>query len=249
MKYPPKLFASSISKEKKMKDAFICRFFVRPLSYIVASCFATIGISANMASFLGFLCGLTSVGFVLAAFFSGIDIFVLISIILFIVWSILDCVDGNIARTVKSGKYGDFFDAVAGYIFPGLYFAVLGFYASDIYDVVFDSTFSLISLFSTISAVSFLTLLLFNKKFDENSLEYSSKDTQIGKTSFSKRIVSLARKALNEISFGGLMPFLFLFAYFFHFLTFIIFVYSICFIVFSFMGYCFLFYKAFAAQK
>lgn len=249
MKYSPLRFAKEFPKEKRKKDNYVCRLFIRPISFVVASAFATLGISANIASILGFLCGVTSCCFLVVDYFLNIPALVLTSVVLFIVWLVLDCVDGNIARTVKSEKYGDFFDAISGYIYPGVYFALFGFYASKTYDIVFDGFVFWAGLISSLSSLSFLLLILNKKKYEENSLLYTNEkplNTSSGKLN---RLVWIFRKAMDEINFGGLMSFVLLFAYFFNFCSLAVIIYSSIFLLMSVAGNTLLILKAYKNRK
>lgn len=236
MYYSPSRFKKEFPEEKRKKDNYTCRFFVRPISFVIASIFTVFKISANATSIIGFLLGLASCILVVINYFVGTKVLVLVSIILFIIWLFLDCVDGNIARTVKSGKYGDFFDAISGYIYPGLYFALFGFYASKTYDVIFKSSLAWLGLLSSVASLSFVLLVLNNKKFEENSIKYSSDRSNDHTSSKIAFLMSAAKRISSEINFGGLMPFILLFAFIFDFCAFATIVYAVFFILLSVAG-------------
>lgn len=248
MKYSPSRFYKEFPKEKRKKDTIVCRFLVRPISFLFSSLFACLGIGANAVSFISLLCGLASCILLVLDFFFDIKILVLISIILFFVWAILDCVDGNLARTVKKEKYGDFFDAIAGYIYPGLFFGLFGFYAAKSNDLVFGSNKQWISLLAVCASLAIITFLLSNKKFEENKAAYSEPSINNNLIKSSNKLLLAGKRIWSEISFGGFMPFIILFAYLFDFCGIVVAVYSSCFLLMSFAGLSYLILKAFKSN-
>lgn len=120
--YSIKYFHDSLPAWKRKIDSIPVRYFYRPASFVLASICAKAGISANTVSyisgvvgFLGCLCYLFNnywlhiVGAVLVNF-----------------WLIMDCTDGNLARCVKKQAFGEFADAVAGYILIGFMCTSIG---------------------------------------------------------------------------------------------------------------------------
>lgn len=108
---------------KKKKDCAIARYFFRPISYYVAAWCANRGISANTVSYC-------SVFFAIAGclcFALSGPFWHLAGAILFNIWYLLDCVDGNIARSIKKQPFGDFADAVSSYILVGFMGAAMGY--------------------------------------------------------------------------------------------------------------------------
>lgn len=113
--------AEASTKKSSENDAggsnLMTTFFFRPVSYVVTKPLLRTGLSPNQVSFISLVFAV--VGFVL--FVAGIafpmrSIWEILGLVCFVLWNILDCVDGNIARIKKqfSGK-GDLWDAAAGY--------------------------------------------------------------------------------------------------------------------------------------
>lgn len=124
MKYTAKYFKESLPEWKRKKDPVLSKIFYRPLSFGVASMCANRGIGANQVSNFSTLIGLAaSVFFMIPNYYSGITGAVLVNI-----WLILDCTDGNIARSVKQEAFGEFVDAVSSYVLVGLIFNAMGIY-------------------------------------------------------------------------------------------------------------------------
>lgn len=119
MKYTAKYFYDNYPDWKRKKDWPPTRYFYRNLSFPLSAFFANIGWTANMVSYFSALIGIGAcVSFVL-----GLPI---LGAILVNLWLVFDCTDGNIARSVKKEKYGDFADSMSSYICVGFLFASIG---------------------------------------------------------------------------------------------------------------------------
>ncbi|HDQ15014.1 MAG TPA: CDP-alcohol phosphatidyltransferase family protein [Sediminispirochaeta sp.] len=94
-------------------DSVWTRIVLRPVSVPVAWLFLKLGFSANGVSYFSLLFSLG--GGVL--FGMGGFVAPLVGAIFFNIFSVLDCVDGSIARVTKSaGPWGGWADAVMGYV-------------------------------------------------------------------------------------------------------------------------------------
>jgi phosphatidylglycerophosphate synthase len=94
-------------------DALWTRFVLRPLSFPLAWLFIKLGFSANQVTYFSIICTLSGTGL----FLSGSESLAVAAAVLFNVFALLDCVDGNIARA-RPGEnpYGQWIDALGGYI-------------------------------------------------------------------------------------------------------------------------------------
>lgn len=114
--YTAKYFRDGMPGWKRKKDPLICRFFFRPLSFYLASICANCGITANIVSVFSTFVGIAAcVSFALPA--KASDWFGCFFICL---WLLMDCTDGNLARSVKMQPFGDFVDAMSSYVLVGL---------------------------------------------------------------------------------------------------------------------------------
>ena len=113
----------SMPKDKNDYDRWgnpAAYFCARPISYPITALFVSAGLSANFAS-------LASITFALAAIITAATNFPAWAITtLILLWLVLDCVDGNIARFTRTGSLkGEFLDAIGGYIITaGLYVGI-----------------------------------------------------------------------------------------------------------------------------
>lgn len=239
MKYSPKQFYLDFPEGKRKKDTLICRFLIRPLSFLFSSFFTLLGIGANAVSIISLFFSISSCGLLIAFYFTNLSLFFYLSIASFFVWAVLDCVDGNIARSIKKEKYGDFLDAVAGYIFPGIFFALVGICSCKTENILFTNNNDLILIISVVASTSIITLLLSNKKFEENKKMYEN-DNETSKPRHASFVISIVKRLWSEISFGGFMPIFLLLAYIFKLLNLFVFVYSMCFLSIFVLGMFFL---------
>lgn len=87
---------------------------LRNLSYPMTFVLGRTSITPNQVTFISLIC--TFIGFFMMIIPSKTMINELIGLLFFVLWGILDCVDGNIARIKKQfSKVGDLWDAAAGY--------------------------------------------------------------------------------------------------------------------------------------
>lgn len=114
---------SSWTPEKRKKDGTVTRFFHRPLSFPFAWFFLNIGLSPNIITYISIFVCIIGFCFTLtpSLFFHWIALFC------FLFFGTLDCVDGDMARTIRLRKpnpgqqrgnipnYGEWVDALGGY--------------------------------------------------------------------------------------------------------------------------------------
>lgn len=122
-KYTAKFFKKSMPDWKKKKDPFIHQIIFRPLSFHLSAFCANRGISANTVSYLSIIpAALTVICFFTKAHWAYILGGVLLNL-----WCFLDCVDGNIARSVRKQPFGAFADACSSYLLIALIYVGIGY--------------------------------------------------------------------------------------------------------------------------
>jgi len=112
---------ASLPPEKIKENGIMDRLLFRPLSFPVAWLALRMGLTPSAVSyFSGIVCTIGGVLFAWPCF-----TFATIGAILFIFFSVLDCVDGNMARVQgKAGPWGSWADAVIGFIaYTAIFFA------------------------------------------------------------------------------------------------------------------------------
>lgn len=118
----------SSEKRESAKNDYIAFYIGRPLTYVLTIPFLYFDISPNTITYISFIP--TIVGFILLAIGKETT-FLYWGWFSFFLWSMLDGVDGNIARYKKQySKIGDTLDASAGYFAMALIFFGAGIAAS-----------------------------------------------------------------------------------------------------------------------
>ena len=120
--YSAKFFRDNLPDWKKQKDSVLVRHFFRPISFYTSSIATKLGFSANAISFLSVAIALIGSVF----FLFGINWTNIVGAITIWLWMLLDCTDGNIARSVAKQPYGEFADASSSYILINLLFTAIG---------------------------------------------------------------------------------------------------------------------------
>lgn len=219
MKYSIKEIYASLSPEKRKADGTVSKYLLRPLSWPVSWFFLSIGVTPNMVT------GISAIACLLALICTMLPYPALqsIAIILFFIFALLDCVDGNMARTIgKKTIYGVWVDAAGGYIayftiFFAMAFSCLlpqsggNFYRELFYLPWGEATWFIIAGFALSS--NFL-MRLFHQAFKNAELT-AGLTIKPGKE----------KKFSEEIGITGYMPILYAFGFAFGFLPLVIILY------------------------
>lgn len=112
-KYTLTEIIGSLPDSKNKQDPYIVQYFIRPISFLITWIFLRINITANQVSYISALvCVISAI-----ALAFGSETIQFWGVIGLNIFSILDAVDGNIARVkVTENKYGGWADALSGYI-------------------------------------------------------------------------------------------------------------------------------------
>lgn len=113
---------NSFSPEKRKADGSVSKFLLRPLSWPVSYLFLKIGATPNLVTGISAICCLVAL---VCTVFPHPALHA-IAISLFFIFALLDCVDGNMARTIgKKTIYGGWVDAAGGYFaYFTIFFAI-----------------------------------------------------------------------------------------------------------------------------
>ena len=134
MKYSAHYFKESYPAWKRKRDPIMVRFLYRPISFCFSAIFANMGLSGNDVSNISTIVGIVAC----CVLFIPNYVIGIIGALLINFWIILDCTDGNIARSVQKLAYGEFIDATSSYVLMALLFNVLGlraYYMSGLFYV------------------------------------------------------------------------------------------------------------------
>ncbi len=122
MKYTSKYFKDAMPEWKRKKDSTLTRLLYRKISFFLAGVAANLGISANAVSYFSAFLAVAAC----SMFLINVQLCHIIGSVLMIFWVILDCVDGNLARSVKKLPFGEFADSMSSYLLVGFMGTTMG---------------------------------------------------------------------------------------------------------------------------
>lgn len=219
MKYTPSFFSASMPTWKKKKDPILSRLFYRPLSYWISAPIASVGISANTVSFFSLIISLGAC----ILFSLGLPVF---GALLTNIWLLLDCVDGNIARSIKKQKYGEFADALSSYVCMGLLFSCVGYCIYVTGGAVVNSGAGWIVLFGAVASACDSLMRLTYQKYQVVGYRLGV-DNHIDENPENEKGISAVRiKVDGYMSLGGILPAALLLASIAHALDLLLFIWA-----------------------
>lgn len=215
MRYNTKYFKENLPDWKRKKDPLLLKCFYRPLSFPVAALAASLGISANTVSYFSSIVAIVSC----ATFLINNSAFHIIGAVLVNVWLLLDCVDGNLARAVKSQPFGKFADGIGSYILVGLLCSSMSFAVYKNGGIIIGSGQGWFILIGALASEADTLMRLIYQKYkntereliDEGIIE-KEKDVWTDKNSVSSLFVRIEM----EFGIGGILPLAILLATIFH---------------------------------
>lgn len=199
MSYSARFFADNLPEWKRKKDPILSQLFYRRVSFFFSAFFANLGFGANAVSFI-------SIGVAILACASFVLGWPVVGAILVNLWLILDCTDGNIARSVKKEAYGDFVDSMSSYICVGLLFPCLGFVVYRTGGLVFAQGDGIVILLGAIaSSCDSLSRLVYQKYLNSSYMQgHNERLKEDGSDGSS--IDKLRVKIDQFVSLGGILP-------------------------------------------
>ena len=233
MKYNPKFFKESMPEWKRKKDPILTKIFYRPVSFVVASILAEFDISANDVSYFSTIVGIiASVCFLIPTFKIQ-----LIGAILVNIWLVLDCVDGNLARSIKKQPFGEFADGISSYILVGFICTCIGVSVYYNGGVFIPEGYFISIIIGAIASSSDSLMRLIYQKYKNTERDLADKgiikiETD-NRTDHSK-VGSIRVRIESELGIGGLLPIFILLGILFNFLDLVL-IYSFLYYFLSFV--------------
>ncbi len=231
MKYTAKYFKDDLPEWKKRKDPTNCRFFVRPLSFFVSAFCANHKITANEVSYFSVVIALVScICFLFNDRYTNIIGAVLINL-----WLLLDCVDGNLARSVKKQPFGEFADALSSYVMVAFMCTAFGYFVYVNGGVMVSVGQPICIVIGAIASTFDTLARLIYQKFRNTEMDLEKEKKIKSEMDLNKDHDSTGRlivRAQEALGVGGWLPHFILFAVIFNFMDLI-------------LIYCFFFYGAF----
>lgn len=210
-KYSIKEIKESLPEDKNKGDSFFVRFFARKVSFIFTYVFVNAGFSAKDVSLISIFVGLLSC----LCLCINVQVFRVIGIVGIEIWMILDCTDGNIARLTKTfSPYGEFIDALSGYIISA--FSLFGIGVSAFYtaNIVFGRNEIYLIIGGISSICNILPRLIYQKYLvseciaNNRVVVLEERKSEINEINFS----SIRRRLEKEIGMSGLFMVLIIFS-------------------------------------
>lgn len=220
--YNYQYFKNSMPDWKKKKDPLIARIFYRPLSFIGASLCCKFNINANSVSYFSAIIAIVSCILISVNNFT----LNLIGALLVNFWLVLDCVDGNLARSVKKIPYGEFADGMSSYILVAFLGLSLGINAYNNGGVFFEkNTICLIIIGGLTSIFDSLTRLIYQKYIVEKNKKVSLNESKIDNNNSKINLIERIQEAMG---IGGWLPLFIMFGIIFNYIDLVL-IYSFCF--------------------
>lgn len=228
MKYTAKYFKDSMPEWKRKKDPILSRLFYRKIAFVIAAISANIGISANTVSYFSGVLGIVAC----LCYLPTNYVIHIIGAVLINIWLILDCTDGNLARSVKSQPFGEFADGISSYILVGLMCTMMGFAVYFEGGIFVAANCPWIILIGALASSSDSLMRLIYQKYKNTERDMSDKGLvkiENDVRTDHSRVGSFRVRIEAELGIGGLLPVAILIA-------------SICKALDVIVIYCFLYY-------
>lgn len=222
MKYSPKYFKDNMPEWKRKKDPILSRLFYRPMAFVFASICARLGVNANDVSYF------SAVVAVVGACLFLPDSYVchVIGAVVVNFWLILDCTDGNLARSYRRQTFGEFADGISSYILVGLLCTMIGFATYWEGGLLVNAGCPYVILLGALASTSDTLMRLVYQKYKATERELSDEGfIEVEKDSREdhSKVGSLRVRIESELGIGGLLPLAILLATVFNSLDLIVF--------------------------
>jgi len=203
MNYSYKDIIKSYSEEKQLSDKnhhFILYYIYRPISFPITWVLLKFNLTSNFVTVITILISFSLIPLLISEFI----IHKYIAALMMFMYLVLDCVDGNIARTTKkSNKVGEFLDLFSGLLFWAIVFPSIGYGVLQENIILKDYDYLLSNVGYSITILFFISRLL-NQEVKNNLI-----DKKIDQTLINPKIFLIIK------SFYDLVPIIyFLFLYF-----------------------------------
>jgi len=214
MKYTRKYFKENMPKWKRDKDPILVRIFYRPVSFCLSAWCANHDVNANTVSYFSILIGVLSCAlFLIHNYTTNVIAAALIN-----VWLLLDCTDGNLARSYKRQAFGEFADGISSYILVSLLCTTISLSVYYQGGIVINKGNPWIIIVGAFASLSDTLMRLIYQKYKMTERELSDE----GVLKIEKDVIKDHAEVSNikvrikqELGIGGLLPIAILLAAFF----------------------------------
>lgn len=205
--YSIKYFHDNLPEWKRQKDPFVLKHFIRPLSFVGASFCANNGIQANTVSYVSGLIALVACSLFLPKSYVAH----VVGASLFTVWIFMDCIDGNLARSVKKQPFGDFADAISSYMLVGFMGVCIAFAVYFEGGLLFKPYNPWIILMGALASSSDTMMRLMYHKYEQSHQELIKAEImpeEIDAHTDTKNVGDWKIRLEHELGVDGIIPIL-----------------------------------------
>lgn len=200
-KFSPRFFKDNFPEWKRRKDPIMLRLIYRPISFYTASFCAKYGLSANSISYASSIVAvIASILFVFPQRW-----FHVIGGILISVWMIMDCTDGNLARSIRKQPYGEFADAMSSYILVGLMCTCMGVCAFFEGGLLISKHWTWIIFIGALASSSDSMMRLLYNKFKNTEVKMGINES-INPTTEKTKMTQIREFVDEEFGLSGILP-------------------------------------------
>ena len=204
-KYTARYFKDNMPEWKRKKDPILSRLFYRRVSFASAAVCANLGISANTVSYFS---GVFAIAACLLFLIHSYPVKIIAAIMINL-WLIMDCTDGNLARSVKSQPFGEFADGISSYILVGLMCTTMGFSVYQTGGVFLPKGCVWIVLIGALASSADTMMRLIYQKYKATAAEMVQKRLmrpEEDKRTDHAEVGSFRVRAEAELGIGGVLP-------------------------------------------
>lgn len=230
MKYNYRYFKDDMPEWKRKKDPILTRLFYRKVAFFGAALCANLGIAANTVSYASIIVAL--IACVLFLFKS--HALAITGAILINIWIVMDCIDGNLARSVKQQPFGEFADGISSYILVGFMCTCMGFSVYRTGGLIFEAGNPWIILIGALASSSDTMMRLIYQKYKATAMEMIKEgkiESEEDKRTDRNEVGSFRVRVEAELGVGGILPIAILIASIFNALDLVV---MYCFAYFGF---------------
>jgi phosphatidylglycerophosphate synthase len=163
------------------------------------------GVTANTVSYCSTILGvIVCISFLIDNFYCRLSGSILLN-----VWLLLDCVDGNLARSVKRQAFGEFADAISSYILVGFMCTTIGFSVYFTGGVLVTPYSPWIILLGALSSSSDSLMRLIYQKYKSMSTELVHQDIipyEQDKRIDTNHVSNIRIRIELELGIAGILP-------------------------------------------
>lgn len=213
-KYTLREIIQSYPKEKNKTDGILDHLLYRPISYPLTWLMLNLQIQPNSISYFSIVVCFT--GLVLS--FGNTPIFRFCGILCFFLFAVLDCVDGNMARTMNlknikrvNARFGSCVDSIAGYCAYTAIILSMGIASQKSYSTPYFPPFYAAAFASSANLLMRTILQAYKLATGVDTKTAAGKEKRLS----------------EEIGITGFMPLLYLAGYIFKFLPYIVYAYAL----------------------